>query len=74
MPGIVKLHEEMASVLTGAGSEGMAAAELAAQVNARDRYEKGDGSPVQPGQIRLRARSTHTCSISTVHGSGCVRC
>ena len=52
----VKLHEAIVEVLSG--GEWRTWAEVADLVNAAGRYEKGDGSPVEPDQVRLRATAS----------------
>lgn len=55
--GEVKLHEEIAAILAEHGGGWMSTREIAAAVNARGRYRKGDGSPVEASQIGLRTRN-----------------
>jgi hypothetical protein len=52
----VTLHDEMVAVLKKSGRP-MKAKEIAAEVNRRGNYERGDGGPVPSGQIRARANN-----------------
>jgi len=50
------LHEELQDILLAHGNRWMTTRELAAEVNARDRYRKRDGSTVVAFQVYGRAR------------------
>ncbi len=54
---VVTLHEELLAILEAQGNDWMSVDDLAAAVNARGRYAKRDGSPVEPEQIHLRTRA-----------------
>ena len=56
-PRRVTLHEEIADILEAAANQWMTAKEIAQAVNTRTRYQKRDGSPVQPFQIHGRTRN-----------------
>lgn len=51
------LHAELRAILREAGNPWMTTAELAAAVNQRGRYVKGDGSLVDAFQVHGRTRN-----------------
>jgi len=57
VPGSTTLHEEIAAILAESDEEWMTTSSIASRVNARGRYEKGDGSPVTPYQIHGRTKN-----------------
>lgn len=57
MPGSTTLHEEIAAILAESDEEWMTTSSIASRVNARGRYEKGDGSAVTPYQIHGRTKN-----------------
>lgn len=61
-----KLHEAIAIVLTEKINRTATIQEIADEINSKNLYQKQDGSPVQPGQIRLR---THPKTKSGGHYS-----
>lgn len=54
---MVTLHVELLAALASNGNRWMSIDELAQSVNARGRYEKRDGSAIEPSQIHLRTRA-----------------
>jgi len=52
----VTLHEELVAILRERGTA-MTTRELAAEVNRRGHYEKGDGTPVTDYQIHGRTKN-----------------
>ena len=52
----VKLHEELVAILREQGTA-MTTRELAAEVNRRGRYEKGDGTPITDYQVHGRTKN-----------------
>lgn len=50
------LHEELIAILSARGNAWTLEDELADEVNSRGVYHKGNNSPVEPSQIRLRTR------------------
>ena len=51
------LHEELTAILNAGENSWQSLDDLAAAVNRRGNYSKGDGSPVEAGQIHLRTRT-----------------
>lgn len=64
------LHEALIRVLRGHGNQAMTARELADEVNRSGLYRKGDGSPVEIGQIHARV---HNYESLFVRESGRIR-
>lgn len=56
----ITLHDELAAILREQDNAWMTVQDLADTVNARQRYAKRDGSPVDPSQIHARASSYPT--------------
>ena len=54
--GHPNLHDEIKDILIANGNAWMTNREIAALVNERGRYRKGDGSPVKANQISARIR------------------
>ena len=60
------LHDEIRDILIANGNAWMTPRELAASVNERGLYRKGDGSPVKSNQISARIRrSTYSRMFET---------
>jgi hypothetical protein len=51
------LHEELAAILHSLGNAWTSTSDLADRVNVRGRYDKGDGSAMEAGQVNLRTRN-----------------
>lgn len=57
MPGNTTLHDEIAAILAASDEEWVPTSSIASRVNARGRYETGDGSAVTPYQIHGRTKN-----------------
>jgi HB1, ASXL, restriction endonuclease HTH domain len=53
MPGAMPLHEAIERVLEDAGKP-MHADDIAAEINRRELYSRGDSQPLRGGQVRAR--------------------
>jgi hypothetical protein len=51
------LHEALALVLRESGNDWMTVRELTEQVNARNLYQRRDGSPVEANQVHARTKN-----------------
>ena len=63
------LHDEIKDILIANGNPWMATREIAALVNERGRYQKGDGSPVKANQISARVRHPRYSNMFEVAGT-----
>lgn len=62
------LHDAMEKILVDAGRP-LKASDLAEQIKTLDLYRKSDGSPLQPDQVRARARR---CPHLFIHAAGVI--
>ena len=64
----MKLHEAIETILKEAGNP-LKPAEIAARINARNLYTRGDGKPVPYNQISLRVRNYSSLFVKRIDGT-----